>query len=128
MVRKENDNRDVSQIIKDNLEDICEKYGYNSLYIEEYSMAAAVKASAYFQALGFDYGDRIPSVYKLNDTILELITCVIQKDIEWSSTGMFRVLKVWDDWGDGKGQWEFVVTLELVDFLEHRIREDNQQN
>src|SRR5690606_26239886 len=110
---------------------------WNSLYVGEYTEAAAVKASAYFQALGYDYGDRIPSVYKLEDTVTELLSSVGRSIIHntpkgnyndlSSSTGMFTV-RAWfnhfDDDSGGLGQWEFDISLDLLSFAEHRIKDD----
>jgi hypothetical protein len=110
--------------IEERLEKTCQKLGWNSSYLEEYTMAAAVKASAYFQTLGYEYGDRTPSVYKLNDTILELFSMMSEdklmndKEMFYTATGMFRVTGFWDEVGE---QWEFNIALELTDIYEHRI-------
>lgn len=105
----------------------CEENNWNPTYVEEYTMAAAVKASAYFQALGYDYGDRIPSVYKLNDTLKELVAFVgtdidRTREVSYNSTGMFRVTKQWDTFAE---QWELNISLELQDIYENRIFNDN---
>lgn len=119
--------KSVEDLIQEQFDETCKKNHWNPTYVEEYTMAAAIKASACFQALGFDYGDRIPSVYKLNDTIKELVASIGQnidenREIEWYSSGMFRVSKQWDD--DAQ-QWELNISLELVDIYEHRILKDS---
>ncbi len=106
----------------------CDENNWDPTYVEEYTMAAAVKASTYFQALGYDYGDRIPSVYKLNDTIKELVAFVgtdidRSRETGYTSTGMFRVTKQWDD---SAQQWELNIALELQDIYEHRIFNDKE--
>ena len=114
--------KDTHQAIEDELIEVCDKYGYDYLYVKEYTEAAAVKASVFFQSLGYDYGDRIPSVYKLQDTINELVSCVIKQgkdEATWASTGMFRVSR-----GVFDGQEEFLISLELCEFPEHRILAD----
>lgn len=126
---------DVHDKIANDLEDVCEKLGWNSIYVNEYTEAAAVKASALFQALGYDYGDRIPSVYKLQDTITELVVSV-GKSITYnvpkgnyndlsSSTGMFKVEATFVRWDDEElGQWEFEIHFNLLNFSEHRVKDD----
>jgi len=120
---------DVHDKIVEQLEPICEKLGWNSLYLDEYTMAAAVKASVIFQATGYDYGDRIPNVYKLQDTINELFI-VIGKDIiknlgdvydnsQWS-TGMFTAYAIFNYDAE---QWDFEIKFDLIEFSEHRIKE-----
>lgn len=126
---------DVHNKITNDLENVCEKLGWNSFYVNEYTEAAAVKASALFQALGYDYGDRIPSVYKLQDTIIELVSSV-GKSIIYNvpkgnyndlscSTGMFKVEATFIHWDDEDlGQWEFEIHFNLLNFAEHRIKDD----
>jgi hypothetical protein len=122
--------KDVHDKIEEDLYKVCEALGWESLYVEEYTEAAAVKASALFQALGYDYGDRIPSVYKLQDTIAELITSIGRSiiintpknnfnDLS-SGTGMFTVQAQYDN--EAK-QWEFEIFFDLLSFSEHRIKE-----
>ena len=129
---------DVHDKIENKLEEVCEKLGWNSLYVGEYTEAAAVKASALFQALGYDYGDRIPSVYKLQDTITEQVANVGQSivyntpkgnynDLS-SSSGMFTVrayFERWDEEGmDEIGQWQFEIYFNLLEFPEHRVQDN----
>lgn len=124
----------VHDKITNDLEDVCQALDWNSLYVEEYTMAAAVKASALFQALGYEYGDRIPSVYKLQDTINELLVSVGKSIVRnvpkgnyndlSSSTGMFKIEATYDRWDDDEGQWEFEIHFELMSFSEHRVKND----
>lgn len=128
---------DVHSKIENDLEEICQKLGWNSLYVNEYTEAAAVKASALFQSLGYDYGDRIPSIYKLQDTINELVVS-IGRSITYnvpkgnyndlsSSTGMFKVEAEFirfDDDDEELGQWEFEIHFNLMNFAEHRIKDE----
>ena len=123
---------DVHDKISARLEEVCEKLNWNTLYVEEYTEAAAVKAAVLFQALGYDYGDRTPGVYNLQDTITE---CVIgegqaillhpRKKPEgrlYCSTGMLTVQAYWEDWDDnGDGQWQIEIFFDLINFAEHRV-------
>ncbi len=125
---------DVHDKITNDLENVCEALGWDSLYVSEYTEAAAVKASAIFQTLGYDYGDRIPSVYKLQDTITELVNSVAKSIIHntpkgnyndlKSATGMFTVQAYYERWDDGEGQWQFEIFFDLMNFAEHRVKED----
>ena len=123
---------DVHDKIENMLEEVCENLGWNSLYVREYTEAAAVKASALFQALGYDYGDRIPSIYKLQNTINELVLNVGKSiamntpkgnynDLS-SATGMFTVKAYWEEWDDF-GQWQFEIYFNLIEFAEHRVKD-----
>lgn len=114
---------EISELIDNQLDKVAVESGYNSLYIEEYTMAAATKAAIVFQALGYTYGDRIPDVYKINDTIKELVAAVLERDVDWVSSGMFRVSKKAYD-GD-PDNIKFNIMLELADFKEHRILNDD---
>jgi hypothetical protein len=126
---------DVHDKITNDLEIVCDALGWESVYVNEYTEAAAIKAAPLFQSLGYDYGDRIPSVYKLQDTITELVNSVGKSIIRnvpkgnyrdlSSSTGMF-VVKAWfdhfdDDTGE-LGQWQFEIYFNLLEFAEHRVK------
>lgn len=114
---------EISELIENQLQEASERSGYNAYYIDEYTMAAATKAAVIFQALGITYGDRIPDVYKINDTLKELVTSVIERDTEWVSSGGFRVSrKIYTDSPDNA---EFTIMLELAEFGEHRILNDD---
>lgn len=102
-------------------ESACEKAGVDSYYLDEYIMAAAVKASVLFQVIGYEYGDRTPSVYKLKDTIRELFASLLDSDSGWNSTGMFKVSRIkYDD----EAQPDYEKFLELSEFGHHRIESD----
>ena len=125
---------DVHDIITQKLGEVCEKLGWNDLYVDEYTSAAAVKASALFQALGYEYGDKTPSVYKIQDTITECILgvakSIIRNQAEGNysdlscSTGMFTVKAHWEEWDDYDGQWQFEIFFNLIEFAEHRIKDE----
>lgn len=128
---------DLHNTITNKLEEVCEKLNWNSMYLDEYTSAAAVKASALFQALGYEYGDRTPSVYKIQDVINECFISVgtsIARNVPKGnyndvscSTGMFKVEAYFEEWGEGEdgiGQWQFEVMFDLIEFAEHRIKEN----
>lgn len=119
----------VHDKIVEQLNEVCEELGWDDLYLDEYTMAAAVKASAIFQTLGFDYGDRIPNVYKLQDTINDLflrigLDIVKNRDnvdfnkVRWS-TGMFTV---YADFDYEREEWYFDIKFDLIRFSEHRVK------
>lgn len=125
---------DVHDKITNDLEEICAKLGWNSIYVDEYTAAAAVKASALFQALGYDYGDRTPGVYKLQDTITECLNQVGKSIVSnvpkgnyndlSCSTGMITVRAYFEHWDDEEvGQWQFSISFDLLEFAEHRIKD-----
>ena len=125
---------DLHDTITEKLGEVCTKLGWNDMYVDEYTSAAAVKASALFQNLGYDYGDRTPSVYKIQDVITECILGVAAsisrnvpkgnyKDLS-CSTGMFTVTAYYEEWDDGDGQWQFEIFFNLIEFAEHRIKDN----
>ena len=82
----------MRKTLEEELEGLYDK-GFDRYKVERFTESAAMKASPMFQMLGIEYGDRIPGMYKLAETIQELLVGVIDKkdDEYWAESGGFRV-------------------------------------
>lgn len=76
------------------ISETSEKYGLNEMKFRAFAEQCALKAMPYFRTFGVDYGDRIPSLYRIADIIAaELLSELFERNTGWLSTGALTVEK-----------------------------------